>query len=52
MKTQIIKIENFEEARVGWNRIFEKLTKKDKKDKALKDFENIEHDWDENEWEW
>ncbi len=38
--------------RIGWKKEFERLTKKNKKDETLRDFENIEHNWDENEWKW
>jgi antitoxin MazE len=39
--------------RVGWKKKFERQTKnKVENDKILKDFENLNNKWDENEWKW
>lgn len=39
--------------REGWEKEFEKSTKKkEKDDKVLKEFENSSHEWDDEEWKW
>jgi antitoxin MazE len=53
VKNKKIIVSPLKKARHGWEKQFEKESRKNpKRDRILEDFEKMDNEWDETEWKW